>query len=60
MVVEDPPGQPHLGLPIKFREEPGRLDPRLDALGASTEAVLAELGRTPDEIAALRAAGGLG
>ena len=40
MLVEQPAGQPHLGIPIKFKHEPGSLDGRLDALGASTEAVL--------------------
>jgi crotonobetainyl-CoA:carnitine CoA-transferase CaiB-like acyl-CoA transferase len=44
MVVEDPPGQPHLGIPIKFAQEPGRIDPHLDALGESTAAVLAAPG----------------
>jgi crotonobetainyl-CoA:carnitine CoA-transferase CaiB-like acyl-CoA transferase len=60
MVVEVPAGQPHLGLPIKFRNEPGRIDPRLDQLGASTDAVLAEAGYPADEIAVLRAAGAVG
>ena len=44
MVVERPAGQPHLGIPIKFRHEPGRIDPHLDALGASTAAVRAANG----------------
>jgi crotonobetainyl-CoA:carnitine CoA-transferase CaiB-like acyl-CoA transferase len=60
MVVELPPGQPHLGLPIKFRHEPGHLDPHLDQLGESTEAVLREAGFPPERVAALRAAGALG
>lgn len=60
MLVEDPPGQPHLGLPIRFQDEPGRLDPRLDAPGGSTEAVLVELGWDGPRIAALRASGALG
>jgi hypothetical protein len=29
----------HLGIPIRFREEPGRIDPRLDPPGASNDAV---------------------
>ncbi|MCA1857357.1 CoA transferase [Massilia oculi] len=57
MLVEDPPGQPHLGLPIRFREEPGRLVPRLDQPGESTAAILAELGLDAAAVAALRAAG---
>jgi crotonobetainyl-CoA:carnitine CoA-transferase CaiB-like acyl-CoA transferase len=60
MVLEDPAGQPHLGIPIKFRGEPGRVDPSLDALGASTDAVLAELGYPAAAIAALRADGAIG
>ena len=44
MVVERPAGQPHLGIPIKFRLEPGRIDPHLDALGESTAAVRAANG----------------
>ncbi len=35
-----------------------RMDP-IPALGAHTDAILAELGRTPDQIAALRAAGAI-
>ena len=59
MLIEDPPGQPHLGLPIKFRDEPGRLVPHLDELGASTEAVLREIGCDDAALAALRAAGAM-
>ncbi len=60
MRVEAPAGQPHLGLPIQFRNEPGRLDPQLDALAASTDAVLQEVGYDPAQIAALRAVGAVG
>ena len=60
MRVEQPAGQPHLGLPIKFRNEPGVLDDRLDALGASTAAVLHEAGFSDDQVAALRGQGALG
>ena len=59
MLVEDPPGQPHLGLPIKFRDEPGRLAPKLDELGASTEAVLREVGCDDAAIEALRQSGAI-
>lgn len=37
-------GGTHLGIPIKFTNEPGRLNPMLDALGGSTDEVLAEVG----------------
>lgn len=42
MLVRDEDGNLHIGLPIKFRDEPGRLDPRLPALGEHTAEVVAE------------------
>jgi crotonobetainyl-CoA:carnitine CoA-transferase CaiB-like acyl-CoA transferase len=60
MRVESPAGQPHLGLPIKFAQEPGVLDGHLDELGASTDAVLAAHGFDATQIAGLRQAGALG
>ncbi len=59
MVVEVPAGQPHLGLPIKFREEPGQLKVQLEELGASTEAVLREAGYDSDALADLRRSGAI-
>lgn len=44
MVWTDPQGGKHLGIPIKFAEEPGWIDPRLDGPGESTARVLEELG----------------
>lgn len=44
MVWIAPDGGQHLGIPIRFANEPGRIDPRLDAPGESTGAVLRELG----------------
>jgi crotonobetainyl-CoA:carnitine CoA-transferase CaiB-like acyl-CoA transferase len=55
MRVEQPAGQPHLGLPIKFSAEPGRLDGRLDGPGESTAAVLREAGLDEATLAALLA-----
>ncbi len=55
MRVEAPAGQPHLGIPIKFTEEPGRINPSLDGLGASTAAVLREAGLSDEQIAAATA-----
>lgn len=42
MLVRDAAGNLHIGVPIKFRDEPGELDPRLPALGEHTAAVIAE------------------
>lgn len=44
MTWTDPDGGRHLGIPIRYANEPGRINPRLDAVGQSTAAVLAELG----------------
>ena len=44
MLVRDAEGNLHIGLPIKFREEPGRLDPALPELGQHTREVLCEAG----------------
>ena len=44
MLVRDPDGNLHIGLPIKFREEPGRLSPSVPGLGEHTEEVLREAG----------------
>jgi crotonobetainyl-CoA:carnitine CoA-transferase CaiB-like acyl-CoA transferase len=46
-----------LGFPIKFSDDPCRMHRPPPDLGADTDAVLAELGRGPEEIARLRAAG---
>jgi crotonobetainyl-CoA:carnitine CoA-transferase CaiB-like acyl-CoA transferase len=53
MVVEQPTGQPHLGLAIKFEHEPGRIDARLDAQGESTAEVLRQAGLDEARILAL-------
>ena len=45
MVVRDDDGNLHLGLPIKYRDEPGTLDPQVPALGEHTAAVVAEARR---------------
>ena len=44
-----------LGFPIKFSQDPCRMHRPPPVLGADTDAVLAELGRDPAAIAALRA-----
>jgi crotonobetainyl-CoA:carnitine CoA-transferase CaiB-like acyl-CoA transferase len=60
MRVEQPAGQPHLGIPIKFRNEPGAIDARLNSLGESTAAVLREAGYSDAQIDALRVQGACG
>jgi crotonobetainyl-CoA:carnitine CoA-transferase CaiB-like acyl-CoA transferase len=55
MVIEDGAGLRHLGIPIKFRDEPGRVVTTLDELGASTAAVLREAGLDEAQIAAAMA-----
>jgi crotonobetainyl-CoA:carnitine CoA-transferase CaiB-like acyl-CoA transferase len=45
MLERDAEGNLHIGLPIKFRGEPGRLDPRLPKLGEHTAEVVAEARR---------------
>ena len=44
MLVRDEDGNLHIGIPMRFREEPGRLDPAIPALGEHTEALLSEAG----------------
>ncbi len=44
MIFEAPDGGLHLGIPIRFSDEPGRINPRLDPFAASTASVLAEIG----------------
>jgi crotonobetainyl-CoA:carnitine CoA-transferase CaiB-like acyl-CoA transferase len=43
MLIRDAEGNPHIGTPLKFRHEPGRIDPTLPGLGEHTDAVLASL-----------------
>jgi crotonobetainyl-CoA:carnitine CoA-transferase CaiB-like acyl-CoA transferase len=39
-----------LGIPIRFREEPGRIDPEIPQLGEHTHEVLQALGLSADEV----------
>ncbi len=50
---------PQLGLPIKLSSTPGGIRRAPPTLGQHTEDVLAELGRSRDDIAALRSAGAI-
>ena len=48
---------PMLGIPTKFSRTPGSIRHAAPTLGQDTDAVLRELGLSPDRIAALRSAG---
>ncbi len=57
MVVLDERGGEHVGLPVKFQDEPGRVDFALPALGQHSKDILAGLGYTEAELAAMKANG---
>jgi len=57
MLVRDATGGSHLGIPIKFENEPGHITASLPALGEHSESLLAELGYDKDAIARLKADG---
>jgi crotonobetainyl-CoA:carnitine CoA-transferase CaiB-like acyl-CoA transferase len=60
MRLVDDQGQEHIGVPIKFRDEPGQPDFTLPRLGQHTDEVLRAAGYGDAEIAAMRAAGAFG
>jgi crotonobetainyl-CoA:carnitine CoA-transferase CaiB-like acyl-CoA transferase len=55
LLVTDPDGNRHVANPIRFLDEPPRLDPTLPALGQHTDDILAGLGYDAAAIAAVRA-----
>ncbi|MDF2782146.1 MAG: CoA-transferase, partial [Geminicoccaceae bacterium] len=57
MVVQDPRGWEHIGLPLKFQDEPGRVDPALPEPGEHSEAILRALGYADAELSAMKAKG---
>ena len=57
MIVEDERGWEHVGIPMKFRHEPGQLRFSFAAAGEHSEEILRELGRDDDTIVAMKAAG---
>ncbi len=60
MIVEDEQGREHIGIPIKFRNEPGKIDFIAPELGAHNEEVALTLGYSKDQIQAMKAGGVFG
>ena len=54
MLLRDEAGSEHIGIPIKFQEEPGRVNFHAPGHGEHTEAILSGLGYDGAGIAALR------
>jgi crotonobetainyl-CoA:carnitine CoA-transferase CaiB-like acyl-CoA transferase len=57
MLLRDADGNAHLGIPIKFREEPGRVVMEAPELGAHSEEIARGLGMSAEEVAALKEKG---
>ena len=57
MVVRDARGFEHIGMPVKFEDEPGRIDFRLPALGEHSKDILRQLGYTEAELAEMKTKG---
>ena len=57
MIVEDEQGWEHIGIPMKFRDEPGQLIFDLPGLGEHTKANLRKVGYSDDELKAMREKG---
>jgi crotonobetainyl-CoA:carnitine CoA-transferase CaiB-like acyl-CoA transferase len=57
MVVQDERGWEHIGLPIKYSDEPGRVDAVLPGRGEHSETILRGLGYSADELSAMKAKG---
>ena len=53
MVLTDEDGNKHLGIPIRFADEPGRADLRLPAYGDHSRELAQEAGLSPEQVAFL-------
>jgi len=60
MIVEDAAGREHIGIPIKFRNEPGRINPEPPGLGAHNEELARAVGFSAAEIRVMQAEGAFG
>jgi crotonobetainyl-CoA:carnitine CoA-transferase CaiB-like acyl-CoA transferase len=60
MKIDFADGQTHLGIPIKFADEPGEVRPVTPALGEHTRSALRNAGMSEAEIERLAVAGALG
>lgn len=60
MIIEDAAGHEHIGIPMKFLNEPGRVNFAAPGLGEHNEALAQELGYSADEISAMKADGVFG
>jgi crotonobetainyl-CoA:carnitine CoA-transferase CaiB-like acyl-CoA transferase len=59
MHLVDAQGQEHIGMPIRFEAEPGRVNFALPELGEHNRQVLAGIGYTESDITALEVSGAL-
>jgi crotonobetainyl-CoA:carnitine CoA-transferase CaiB-like acyl-CoA transferase len=59
MRVEFADGQTHLGIPIKFANEPGAIRPNAPALGEHSRSALAAVGYSDAELAAMARSGAI-
>ena len=59
MRIDFPNGQSHLGIPIKFADEPGAVRPGAPHLGQHTRSALAEVGYSESELDAMLKSGAI-
>ena len=57
MVITDDKGWKHLGIPMKFQDEPGRIDFEAPSLGRDNESIAGSVGFSADEVAAMKEKG---
>ena len=57
MRLQDGQGNDHLGIPIKYKNEPGSVDFKLHGLSEHTSEILEGLGYSPEQIEGLKSTG---